>query len=295
MGKRQDASLANHSGGRPIRGVASPPAQISLWDALKDLGWLPLLLMGLGGLSILDAAEKALAHDLTLILPLRSMLDGYHRVTRLMGDIVDPLAMPLVRQIGARFGWHLDLSPIWRPIFVIAMITVTGWSRALWHRGDHRFSIVVLAILTPSVLVGSLACALVTHLDGVRGQALLAILPIVSLWAATGVAVAVDAVLRREPAQAWRGLLSWAINTVVTVAVAGLLTVILYLPPQTRDHAGILVLGGAVAYLGVFYLRQGLNTGERFYSRLGLSILGGFVAAGVVLFADWLMRVMHVA
>jgi hypothetical protein len=267
--------------------------ELTLWEAFKDIGWLPLLLMGLGGLSILDAAEKAAAHSLSLIAPLQSILDGYHRIAKFMGDVVEPWVSPLVTQIGQRFGWHLHIDALWRPIFIIAMITVSGWSRTLWRRGDRRFAIIVLATLTPSVFAGSIACGLLSLTDGVWPQVLLAVLPTVALWASTGVAFAINAMLASKFGEAWRALVKWAGHTLVTATAVSLASVLLYYIPQTRMHAGVVALAGVVAYLGVFYLRQGLRTADIFYSRLGLSLLGGFAAAGLVLAADWLAKAAH--
>ncbi len=107
--------------------------QFTLWDGLKDLGWLPLLLMGVGGLSIIDVIEKAVFRDLRLTTPLQFVVDGYHRLASLVGGIFEPALMPFVQWIDTYFRWNLHLQPHWRSLFLLGWVFAVGEARAEWR------------------------------------------------------------------------------------------------------------------------------------------------------------------
>jgi hypothetical protein len=61
-----------------------------LREAVKDLGWLPIALMGLGGLSINDILEKAIIQrDLNLAAPFEIVLQSYQRIIALLHHATD--------------------------------------------------------------------------------------------------------------------------------------------------------------------------------------------------------------
>jgi hypothetical protein len=96
-------------------------------------------------------------------------------------------------------------------------------------------------------------------------------------------------------------------------AVAFALGAALSFIPGLHDRAGVLVLGGIIAAIGAITLVAGLSDvpggqsdalipewddwereGKRSTSRLGLSLLGGFVAAGLVLLSNWALLALGV-
>jgi uncharacterized membrane protein HdeD (DUF308 family) len=61
--------------------------------------------------------------------------------------------------------------------------------------------------------------------------------------------------------------------------------------PGIDEHAGLLCLGVTIAMAGCLYLEQGLRSTPRAGKlRMGLSILGGFVAAALILLSDWTVK-----
>lgn len=108
---------------------------LTLAQALKDLGWLPIWLMGLGGLSVVDIVERSVVGDLDLIAPFQIVLDGYHRITQFLAAGVEPVLRPMVIWVNAQFNWHLDLRPQWRSTFILFSIVIWGGVRVAWKRG----------------------------------------------------------------------------------------------------------------------------------------------------------------
>lgn len=62
--------------------------------------------------------------------------------------------------------------------------------------------------------------------------------------------------------------------------------------PSLGVGAGLVSLGALVFAAGGMTLLQGLSKGDRMWSRVGLTILGGFVVAGIVLAADAVVKVL---
>ena len=91
---------------------------MELGEALKDLGWLPILLMGAGGLSILDILEAAVYYDLSLVTPFQIALDGYRRVVGLIGAAIEPGLRSALDWLALNWQWHLRLSAMPRCLLV---------------------------------------------------------------------------------------------------------------------------------------------------------------------------------
>lgn len=62
--------------------------------------------------------------------------------------------------------------------------------------------------------------------------------------------------------------------------------------PSLSQSGGVIVLGGAIAVLGAVLFWSGLIGGDRVATRFGLTALGGFVAAGLILAADFALKAL---
>lgn len=160
---------------------------------------------------------KAVFNDLTLITPFQIVLNGYHRITALVGAIFEPAIRPIVDWANSRFNWHLCLQSHWRPLFMLSMVATTPHSRALWREGLRRDAIFFgVATTLLAIIWSALLGVLPTHLSD-------------------GVVVA---------------------SSALEVAIGA---------------AALLVIGG-------FYFR-----------RIALNVLGGFIAAGLILLSNWVV------
>lgn len=277
----------------PTGGVPSEQSvRLSLWDVASGLSWYPLLLMGLGGLSIIDILERAVFEGLEWVTPLRVVMDGYDRLTLLAAVLLEPILAPVVRYLGARLELNLHLHEHWRPLFVFSLTYAVG---------VLRFS----ANLTwfPSILARA-ALSIVA----LAGATLAGLFPLTSSWwmqgsmAATPIVFVIGAMMwwplvladldpTGEPLQWEQVAAAHAVPAVVGV-VAFVLGAALSLVPGLASGAGFAALGLVVALLGYFQFQGALMAGAREGALSGLTIVGGFLAAGLVLIANWLSQTL---
>jgi len=253
------------------------PKKLTLGEAIKDLGWFPLLFaVGVGGPSILVVLEQVMVNH-QLVPALRWIVDGYQRVMAVLGASVEPWVRPAIDWVNTRLGWSMTLNPVWRPIFALSMVFVMATVRTAIRAGSVGGAVTGGGALS----IGSLATALLIGLfaagPGWLAQGAVAALPFAMFVL---VLAAIDAAERD-----WRGFFSPVTGFVtlfVFVLGAGLSFV-----PGLAQSGGLLVFGAVIALLGAGLLAEGLRGGNRDLTRAGLTILGGFVAAGLILIADF--------
>jgi hypothetical protein len=261
---------------------------LTLREAVNDLGWLPIALMGLGGLSIIDILEKAIIQrDLNLAAPFEIVLRGYQRITALLAATVEPILQPAVSWMGDMLHWRLVLQPYWRSFFVVGLIVAMGFVRT--QGGDVntlRWSHITTGI---TIAVGALLSAVAIGILPLSGawwaQGLAAATPAAFIMAFMGVGIAGDDVLRRGWVQAREDLFEFAQAGAALGLLAFVLGAGLSLVPGI-EGAGVLAFGLIVALLGVGTLIGGLFVHETALTRFGLTSLGGFLAGALILIAN---------
>lgn len=260
----------------------------TLLGALKALGWLPLMLMGLGGLSLISVLERAvLFHDLSLITPFEIALEGYHRVTELLGQVIEPIVQPAIDWLNAGWNWHLTLQPFWPSLFVVGMIYVLAMIRTGWRAGRWISSGVMLAFQGTGMLAGTVAAALAPPDGGWAAQGWIASIPMISNSVIGGIGAVLIFLGRQEYASARASWQNMPKDIIISSVVLFVLAAGLSLIPGFGAGAGIVSFASMIALTGMTGLRIGLKTGNRDALRSGLSILGGFVAAGLILISNW--------
>jgi hypothetical protein len=258
--------------------------------ALMSLGFFPLLVMGLGGFSVIDIIEKAiLEREFDLIAPFEFLLSGYQRVTGWLADIVEPLFAPLVLWINDLFGWRLELQPHWRSLFVLGLT----WAARIWRvyatQRDHpnRRDVFVVCIgLAAAALIGALVAGLAPAETTWLSQGMSAAAPIAFLslgyylWTCT----------LTPDTKLWEWLACFGV-AFATGAVLFALAAALSLAPGMERAAGLTLLGAAVIFLGLREFKRrpaGDVTDESMLTtgKFGLTILGGFMAAALILLSN---------
>jgi hypothetical protein len=268
---------------------AATQERLSLWGALKDLGWLPLALMGLGGLSVIDILESAIVRrDLDLVSPLRWVLDGYARLTGLIGAIVEPALAPFISQLSEWLHLKLALQPHWRPLFLLGLVFASGMGRTMDEDtnqapGGHLVfaACAALAAFAAAVVVGLMPLGGHWWMQGLAAAAPAALLTL-SIPAAT---VIDDARRRRKSETGDAVFLSGVVAVFAFALGAGLA-----FAPGIGDGAGVAGLALFILLIGLLLSVIGLREGERLLARWGLVTLGGFVAAALILLANAALR-----
>lgn len=266
--------------------------KLTLREAVKDFGWLPLSLISIGGgMALIDIAERFVLEGLTLITPFQIVLDGYHRITNLLGAIVEPTAQAALDWINARCRWSLHLGTHWRPIFVLAMVVVlANWRFASrlwgWLEGTAFIASRGLAMLLVAIVVG-----LAPLTSSWWGQGLVAAIPAATLVAAWTISSVVESTTY---AGANVTVLSWwsfaresRRSLLLGLVAFGLGAIIALVMRPTGS--GILALTGVIAFEGARTVALGLSVADASIIRLGLAIVGGFIAAGLILLSNWVV------
>lgn len=276
-------------------GSMSQDKHLSLKEALEDFGWLPLTLLSIGGaISLIDIAEL-LADGLTLITPFEVVLRGYRRVTEAIGALVEPHMQPFIKWLSAAFDWELQLQPFWRSLFVLGMLFVLGIARAQWRGGQWGRAILYAIVMGLGVLAGSVAAAMLPPAGAWWVQGVMSAAPLALICIPLGIANAVLelCVPPSSLAEAWRKFVTQfqfaAIFGALGFAAGAGLSFLL------GEGAGPMALGAAVAGIGAILLSGGLSDADRDLSRMGLAMLGGFVAAGMVLISNWALLALGVS
>jgi hypothetical protein len=180
-----------------------------------------------------------------------------------------------------QFGWKLVLHPHWRPLFLLGMVLVMGGARTAWRAGERQRALLGGGAYTFVFLMGSAMAGLVPLSGGWWAQGLI---PAVIMFTYC-VALTVFTVSSKR-ASLFDGIRA-------TIYFSGLcfsLGAALYFVSGVDRGAGILTFGGIVAVLGASLSIDGILRSKHFQARVGLTTVGGFVAAGLILAADALVR-----
>ncbi len=268
------------------------PESLTLWDAIKDLGWFPTALaLFVSGPSILAISETVFV-DHQLVPALQWIVDGYNRVMAVLGAVVEPLIQPAIDWLNSRLNWSLTLDPVWRPLFALGMVFVFAVARSWWRREYRGEAVGVVIVVGFGALSGAVLAGVLPSDGGWWAQGLRAAVPVAILMLLFGLTEAVSELGRGSgnPGEVLRlgvgfvlflGLLAFPIGAALS-----------YMPGLSAT-AGFLTLGGIVAAIGVAALAFGRSTaGIRFGARFGLTILSGFVTAGLILGADWALKAL---
>lgn len=257
-------------------------ARLTFGEALKDFGWFAFLFTAvIGGTSVLALLETVFVQH-QLIAVFQWIVDGYNRIAAVAGAIIEPLTRPLLAWLNARLNWDLHLGAHWRPLFILGMVLVMGLARSAW-RSDHRGeAVLAIGVIGAGALVGALVSGLMPLAGGWWAQGLGAAAPTLALFLFFGLAAAMSG---GDPADN-TPLGAAALFILIAGALAFVLGAGLSFAPGLSTGAGVLALAIIIALFGAGFLWNGLANNDRGDATLGLTILGGFASAGLVLIAD---------
>lgn len=265
-------------------------ARLTLKQAIDDLGWFWGVFTSLvNAPSLLSLLQMVFAYR--FIDAIQWVVDGYNEIAAALGSFVEPWLRPLLAQLNAWFGWSLELQPHWKPLLLLALIPATSMARQAWkpNSGDDVWEPVALGV---GAIVGVFAVAVVP-LDGQWWtQGLMAAMPVafalLASEAAMHVANALKAPINRTPVGAFY-MLPYVIG--LGGVAFGLAWGLSLLAPLS-DASGLVALSVMVIALGGLALSSGLSEGERASARMGLTMLGAFIAAGLIVGADALVKIL---
>lgn len=280
---------------------------------LDDIGAVPATLGGvIGAPSILSLLQSTYeARDLSA--PFQTIVDGYNQGVASAAGIIEPALTPLVAWIGRLFGWDVGLHPHWRHLFVLCMIYLLAQIRIRRTEKGGLRNWTDLPVEMLFALIGCLAAGIISPKGGWWAQGLIAAWPLSMLWFGQASANIVGHEFTRTFAGFERGKgLSYTLGYVAAgVAIAlgragrDLLIVVppyfiigfvlgaaLSFVPVIGDGAGVAALAVFAIIAGVHFLRIGRSQNQRYMTRLGLTMLGGYVAAAIVYGIDVVLKLI---
>lgn len=265
---------------------SSTSDKVTLREAFADLGWFWLVFTAIVGGPSLLALLQTVFIDHRLVDALQWIVDGYNAILTVLGGALEPHLRALVDAIGRLFNWEIRLHPHWRPLLVLAVLFPSSVCRSYWKLGNYGAAVGAGFILSAGALIGSVAAGVVALDGSFLSLALTGAIPTATLVFATGIAMACfdpEKTLRRWP--------NWLLIPGLSLALGGVAFAIATLslrdPKPWPPGAGLLAFAFIVFTLGGV---PSLLEGGRFMRRMGLTVLGGFIAAGAILAADALIK-----
>lgn len=268
--------------------TADAKRRLTFGEALTDFGWFAIVFtMVVGGTSVLALLETIFVEH-RLVAVFQWIVDGYNRIAAVAAAIVEPMLQPLVDWLNAQLHWRLHLAPHWRPLFILGMVLVIGLARAAWRAGHRLEAVLAITVIGAGALAGAIVSGLMPQDGGWWAQGLGAAAPTLALFSFFGGAAALSG---GDPAER-TPLAAAVLFIVISGAFAFVLGAALSLVPGLATGAGVLALALIIATFGAGFLWGGLINNDRSDAVLGLTILGGFASAALVLVADFAVKAM---
>ena len=284
---------------------------VEIKKRLDDIGAVPATLGGvIGAPSILSLLQSTYeARDLST--PLQAVVDSYNQGVASAAAIVEPAFLPLVAWVGRLFGWEVVLYAHWRHLFVLCMIYLFAQFRIRRTEKGGLRNWIDLPLGMLFALIGCLAAGMISPKGGWWAQGLIAAWPLSLFWFGQASANIVGHGFARTFAGFERGRgFSYTVGYVVAGSAMALgsagrdllivvppyfivgfvLGAALSFVPVIGDGAGIAALAVFAVIAGVHFLRIGRSQNQRYMTRLGLTMLGGYAAAAVVYGIDIVLK-----
>jgi hypothetical protein len=273
------------------------PDNLTLSRALKDFGYFYAVFNALVNGPSLLALFQMVFVEYRFVDALQWIVDGYNDITSVIVSVLEPPLWPVIAWLNSAFDWRLELHPHWRPLFLLISMFVAGWVRSAW-RSRARADAVLFGVAGAfGALIGAVIAGLIPLSAGPQGQALAAGAPILAM----GLLVALP-VMRLAPSKQAKPdhpaviAIMFAVAFAFFLALAGMAFIFAgFLTLAISSGAGIaglalwlFVVGSGALWLGLL----GSDRRSLIVTRFGLTLLGGFAMAALIVAADALVKVV---
>lgn len=255
--------------------------KLTLWKAINDLGWAFLLFATVvGAPSVLQIGQYAFP-TFRLTPYFQWVVDGWHQITDLMAAMLEPSIQPAIDWLNRLLDLNVVLNPVWRPLFALSIAFVASLVRSSVRDRDYLLAVLLLAIGCLGSLLGSVLAGLTANIGGWFAQGLVAGLPILCVGLLLSAGAEIQTLTLGFMASLEGYLLALGVGCIGFCVAA-----VLALVPGIETNSGLLVVMGTMTLAGAAVLWVGLSIPDTAISRLGLTILSGIVAAGIIVVVD---------
>lgn len=265
--------------------------RLTFWKGLKELGWFFGIYMAVvGGPSMLQIGQFAFPH-FRLTPFFQWIVDGWRNLSNALNAVIAPIIQPAIDWLAGALNLHLTLDPVWTALFSLMSVLIVGTLRHAWASNwMHTLTIGAVAMLV--AFVGSIAAGVAAAHGGMIAQGLVAF--------AMSTAILLCYLLVRltsTPDTKSAGRILWREGVIgLHLAVAaGVIAVVLASWPVLTSTSGLLLLAIALAAFGIAGIVAGLDTKDVETLRVGLTVLGGFATALLIVGFDLLFQLFGVA
>lgn len=281
---RQGASMS-------VRENTSHAERLTLRKALDDLGWFYATFSSLvGGPSLLALLQMVFV-EYRFVDALQWIVDGYNDILAVLGNAVEPLLAPLIAWLNALLDWRLELQPHWKPLLMLMMVLVVSMGRTSLRQGFRWGEALLMLAQGAGALLGAIVAGL-TPIDGDWAvQGFTAAAPLLSsflLFAPTFALLAFLIPAARSQLLATAGfVLRFGVVLATLAFVLGAAVSF-----GLRSGAGLATLAVLIFWFASFLIRFGLWRQSAPDVRAGLTMIGGFLTAGLIVAADLIIKLI---
>ena len=273
---------------------ARPEQMLNFREIRNDLGWFTALFSTVvGGPSILSLFQTVFVEQ-RLIDAFQWIVDGYNGITATLGAWLEPAILPIISWLNGMMAVELTLQPHWRAVFVLTSVVVIGYARRIWRDGEAVTAVLFASGVSVGALIGAIAAGLTPLAPVWWVQALIAAAPIAALCAAFIVAVGIYKLFKGILSGAWVDIdFIWSGKMALTlIACALFYGALMSRDPDLGSGAGVISLGFLFFVIGMMSVVVGVAGADRSAARFGVILLGGFLTAGLILLADFVVKLL---
>jgi hypothetical protein len=287
------------------------PFRLTLLAALKDLGWFSGIFATLVGAPSILAIIQAVFVDYNFVPLIQWIADGWNQLLHFLSMAIEPGVIWIIQIINNLVDLNMELHAHWRPIFALSMVLVMSSVRQDWTQGRNLRAFKFLIINTCVVLIISISIGLsppnepVTFASQLVNAATLfkdAGWILSFLWGLFANFVVISPLI----GSAYVLFIKHA--PVFTPYLVSVFTFPFFLIFNLNWFLGInifemglgingfqvaiLMQGLLIAWTGIRYIRSGFSGNNIGRVRRGLTILGGFVTAGLIVSTDAILKLL---
>lgn len=265
--------------------------RLTLREAFDDLGWFyGLFAAVVGGPSALEIL--VMIFELRLVDALQWIVDGYRFVTALLAGYIEPFLQPAIAWLNETFDWRLQLHPHWRPVFTLSMVFVIGLVRMVQRESGFE-AVLFGLLLSAGALLGAVTVGVFSLEGGWSAQGLAAATPVALVSFLLGMPLAITTAggprARPDPL---RSLVEVAVLALLLAGVTFGLAAGLSFAPGLAKGAGIAALAICLLAIGFVSLLAGFDQADRLTTRIGLTLIGGFAVAALIVAVDAILKLI---